>query len=698
MFYYYFYFHSILLIPIPDFWLISSIMATATSTPPQFPYARRVSFNNLQPDDLEAGGPPDLSRFQTYAMAPKKNIPKSQDPELSKLFINYSFSSPATSSSRKKLKLPQPPAKLILKNKLSADQLRLNVAHAIKTDASFAKELNDLVDHPPDSVPRLELAKIIRDGETPKYLENALVDSDDELPPSTPAPPEGRRKLYSGMTNEELMALDPQFSKPSTSDLKDFNFCPLGSSYSSQRKNSAPNIFVSPPAKGKQVLYPSSNENNYKSVALTVKHRDFDRADRFPRTILTVISGRRHTWNAIDWLLLTDQLLRNQPEFLQNGDHLVVAALVPLKFMQTGNKGSGSKKDSGERKVQQKCEDILNYILKNLPDPNVPLKITVELVIDVEYSAPMSLSASPLKKGPTGTKFMMAHLFKQYQPTLVVVGNKSTSLNFKYPRRMSRGTSTTSTPRSSSIGTVSTPAMKPVETEIEQYLVKLSSYLIRYSTVPVVVAGNSTIFHRKPTPKVIPSVTFQGVENTLKSILDPPPNAARHNSYSSDGSIESFCGEQPRSYDLDSLSMDELLESSTEPDLPIDPFASMILGISLKSLADLKNYLEQLKADKIPAHFADSKVHQAYVSMEQGRQGSILKTNSTGTGGRAYKVKSLISYNEEDEKKNERLISDKKLKKSISRNSVVSSVLGGGDEKTKKKKKSFLQRIGLRKS
>ncbi|KAF7998846.1 hypothetical protein HF325_006378 [Metschnikowia pulcherrima] len=562
-------------------------MATVTSISSQLPYSRRVSFNNLRPDDLGAGGPPDVTKFHSYSMTPKEIVPKTPDLELSKLFSNYSLSSPATSSKRRRLKLPEPPSKLILKNKLSTEQLRLNIAHAMDAGASFNTELNDLVLHPPDSVPKLELARVIKAPEPKNNAENDS-DSEDDSPHTRPT---GRRKLYS------------------------------------------------------------------------VKS------------------------------------LRDRPGFLQNGDHLVVAALVPLKFVQTENKSSARKKDSAEQKVQKKCESILSYILENLPDPNLRLKITVELVMDIPYPDPMTISANSTKKVETGTKFMIGHLFKQYQPTLVVVGNKSTNLNFKYPRRMSR--STNPTPRSSISAASSTPG-KSSDSDVELYLVKLSSYMVRYSTVPVVMVGNSTVFHQKSSTKTLPSVTFTDESTNLKSILDTPcyPNAFRHNSFTSEGSIESFCGEHVNDGDSNSLEAQKALESSTDsPRADVDPFAAMLLEISKKSLADLNLYLKQIKSDRLPGHLSNSRVHQAYVSMELARPGSLLKTNSSGATGRAYKVRSLISYNEEDEKRNEKMISEKKLRKSISRNSAGSDVSGALDGKSmKKKKKSFLQKIGLKKS
>ena len=58
---------------------------------------------------------------------------------------------------------------------------------------------------------------------------------------------------------------------------------------------------------------------------------------------------------------------------------------------------------------------------------------------------------------------MIDHLFKQYQPNLIIIGNKSSNLNFKYPVKMNKLNNL--------------------------YLIKLSSYIVKYSTIPVILVG-----------------------------------------------------------------------------------------------------------------------------------------------------------------------------------------------------------------
>lgn len=670
-------------------------MAAVSHAPSELLYSRRVSFNNLLPEDLEAAGP-DHSRFYSYSMAPKKD---SADPEMSKLLGSYSFV-PLLPGSRKRLKLPDPPLKLILKNKLSAAQLYLNLSHAVLAGAMLQDDLNDLVNNPPSYVPRLELARVVQSSENAAELEDSASESDqDDFSP--PPPPSGRRKLYSGMTDEELMALDPQFAKPKTSDVNSFKFDSVSYTYSSTPKKSAAAAIAS--AKQKQVIYPSLNENNYKSVSLTMKHQDFDQESLYPRTLLTVISGRRHTWNSLDWLLLTEASLQGIPSFLQDGDHLVVAGLVPLKFLTSDSKSVPRKKNSPEAKIQQKCESILQYIVSHLPDNLIRLKITVELIMDVPPPDPMALTtASARRAAKTGTKFMLTHLFKQYQPMLVCVGNRSTSLNFKYPRKLknlvsgyrSSRSSVSGTPTRASISGTSSSGMKSTEMEADEYLVKLSSYLVRYSTVPVIMVGNSTVFHKKVKRKQLTSVTFLNPQSLLNN------GTKRKNLESSESSIESYNlpNEQGSGSSTDASGdynlSEELLRISHGSSET--RYSAMLLAISTTSLTQLRDYLEKIKNDKLDAHDIRSKVHEAYVSMERGRN-NLLKTNSSGTATKAYKVKSLICYDEEEEKSQKKMMDEKKLKKSVSRSSAGSSILGTPDDKKVKKKKSFLQKMGLKK-
>lgn len=627
-------------------------------------YCRRVSFNNVHPDD-EAS-----LRFYNYSF----NEPVL--PTDNRLF-NYAFS-------HKRARLPEPPSKLILKNRLSKQQLTDNLARARSLGVSY-HDINDLVDCPPETVPRLELALVSDDD-----------DEDDKLPRGLVAElsPFGRRKSYSGMSDEELMALDPQFNTPKLSDINSFKF----DSQQTYYRNSPRRSSVAPPIISKQVIYPLSNENNYPSISLTTKHEDYDHNILTARKLLTVLSGRKHTWNSLDWLLQNQKT--SDIGFLQNGDYLIVAALVPLKYF---NANTQRKKNALEDRLYKKCEHLLNYILQSLPDQLLCLKVTVEFIIDVAPADPMTLGGK--KAPPVGTKFMLDHIFKQYLPNLVILGNKSTNLNFKYPMRKSKvslSMSSASTPNNGlALSKFALAPQMSSNDDHEMYLIKLSSYVIKYSPVPVIVVGTLNTMMRKREKQLL--VTFSDHTRGVKGQLEIPSQNNRKNSAASTASIESYAGQQPDDTSLCSLTeslqhvtmgerLNEIETSESE-----SKFQDMLAIISTSSLRELKDYLTSVNDNsKNSPTRLNNKVHEAYQSYHHSRGGGnpATRTMSNSSGGKPYKVKSMISYSEEEERKNEKKLNDKRLKKSISQ---TSSGLSNGDKKVKKKK-SFLQKIGFKKS
>ncbi|ODV78747.1 uncharacterized protein CANTADRAFT_53277 [Suhomyces tanzawaensis NRRL Y-17324] len=581
-------------------------------------FSRRVSFNNLHQDWAETE-PPAWNPLYTQ----NGNYDHFSDPNFGygNSTVNDILKAYSQQPVKKKLKLPAPPSKSILKNKVSLQQLEYN---------SMARDV----------------AVECEDDFTDNNKTLTLGEQTHAAPP--PAAPSSRRKLYLGMTDEELMALDPQFktTKAKTSNMENFKFDSQTTYYLPSRRPSTSTIGSQPAPR--QVMYPSSNENNYKSISLTVKHNQFD---QFPynRTILTVLSGRRHTWNSVDWLLLINQSLEESAtSFLQDGDYLVISALIPLKFLNDYKKHA-KKPAALDDYLYKKCENLLNYIVNNelLKANDLRLKITVELVTDND-----PLNGHIINPRLTGTKYMLQHLFKQYQPSIVVVGNKSSNLNFKYPLKIKK------------------------QNQKDEFLIKLSSFVVKYSPVPVVLVGNSTEFHNKTGREAISS-SAESIEST-ESFTGP----------------ECDFGEQ----------LATISESQSE-----SRFEDMIKLISDKSLGDSRYYLEALnsKDDNLKL---DSKIHSIYRSQTTGhRSNSLHRMTSADSSTHEmyssndpiYKVRSLISYNEEKELKNDKLRKD--LKRNRTRNSVSSKSTVGSDKKDakdkkdKKEKKSLWQKLGLKK-
>lgn len=656
-------------------------------------YCRRVSFNNVHPDD-------DLLRFYSYSFH-EPTLPT--DPP--RFFGNYSL------TSHKRLKLPDPPSKSILKNKLSQQQLKDNLDRARSLGVSYHGDINDLADFPPDSVPRLEVAVVcVEDGaddDGPKSPTGSSTNSSSSLQPPPPPPTGGRRKSYLGMSDEELMALDPQFNTPRTSDISSFKFDSQQTYYKNSPRRSSAVAATTVVSQAKQVIYPLLNENNYPSISLTAKHEDYDHNILTARKLMTVLSGRKHTWNSLDWLLQTNKeaIGPNEPGFLQSGDYLIVAALVPLKYF---NANTTRKKNALEDKLYKKCEHLLDYILHSLPDKLLCLKVTVEFVIDVPPADPMTLTGK--RPPPVGTKFMVDHLFKQYLPNLVILGNKSTNLNFKYPMRKMKSSlsaSSGSTPSGQGFSLSKfhlAPQMSSGSDEHEVYLIKLTSYVIKYSPVPVIIVGtHNTAIHKKNGTRPL-LVTFSDQPLGPKITLDVPQRSGgRKPSTTSTASIESYAGPQDGA---SVCSLDESLQHINMGDTLADlmsclsesKFQDMLSVVSQCSLTELRNYLTSLSdTSKNPEAKLNSKVHQAYQSYSHTRTGVshlASRTLSNSSDGKPYKVKSMISYSEEEERKNEKKLNDKRLKKSVSQSS--NGLASSGDKKVKKKK-SFLQKIGFKK-
>lgn len=606
--------------------------------------------------------------------------------------------------------------------------MQYNIQHSKSLGINYHDDLNDLAQNPP----------VGPDGDV-------LMNDN---------PNKSRRKSYSEMTNEELMALDPQFqtTKSKVTNVDQFKFDSQSTYYLPSLKKGG---LSSSGGLKSQSIYPSSNDNNYKSISLTVKHKNYDQTAAFVpsdtddsfvnmnRTLLTVISGRRHTWNALDWLLNIGDY-SNCDGFLIDGDYLVVTSIIPLKFIKD-MEASKKKSHSVDDILYKKCQNLLDYIINQLPSPDLKLKITVEFITDVAAE-----SGTSSKKLLVGNKYMLSHVYKQYQPTLIVVGNRSTNLNFKYPIRLSKSGAVAPTNNESSNITEEFFSMTN-NSESGHYLIKLSSYIIKYSTIPVIIVGNSTKPHDSSVVnRSGVSVTFKnpspfGVKPPPPTISISEPDKIKKTTSEDTESITSFNGKNDmdnksitssESGSLDSvkqtLTRDELTSSLKElsASSELSKFEEMIKVISTNSLQEANNYLKIINNDSNPDtnEAIDSRIHEMYRSQLQGnnaasRTGSNLRRLSNGgllankstSSDPIYKVKSLISYSEEDEKKNEQLLNSKRIKKISSQlsnsthSSVNSSGLGTKEKKLvkkvstptlddKKKKKSFFQKIGLKKT
>ncbi|CAI5759784.1 unnamed protein product [Candida verbasci] len=549
-------------------------------------YTRRVSFNNLNSDD-------DINIDTTQPLYNNYTTTKPKSDEYHVSIPDMLTTSNAYYKPRKRFKLPDPPSKSILKNRVSQQQL----------------EYNNLYDNIEDA--------------TINYHE----EEEDEPLVSTP-----RRKSYSEMSNEELLALDPQFKKSNFDNLDKFKFDNQKTYYSDNRRSSvttAPTLF-------KKQEYPTSNENNYKSINLTIKHDDYDTI-KYSRTLLTIISGRKHSWNSIDWLLNINS--KNDETFLIDGDYLIVSCLIPQQFIKEYN-NKKKRKSTMTEYLYFKCHNLLNYLLDYMNKFNLKLKLTVEFVLDGDNK---------------GNKFMIQHVFNQYQPNLIIIGNRSSNLNFKYKVKSS-----------------------------DEYLIKLSSYIVKYSTIPTILIGQQhENLTKKKVNKDVPKIKFTS---------DLSPNTT-NNSSSSIESVESFIPKELTEEESKKIRYkQQLKELKSLPNTNEDKFQNLISLISDNSFSESTIYLSAVnsKDDSIKL---DNKIHEIYKSQSFSSYNHNNSSDDLGDNN-IYKVKSLISFEDEEEvkrKQQEKRRRSQQLKKS--RGNSVSS-----NESDKNGKKSFWQKIGLKKS
>lgn len=177
------------------------------------------------------------------------------------------------------------------------------------------------------------------------------------------------------------------------------------------------NSFISSSSK-----YPTKPIITHDSCSLTKKHSQYDdlyggrlsgKHAKLPnREIMCYISGRKHTWTAIDWCC-------NQ--FLEDGDSLVIVASIrpqgrslsrlTKKQYDSGTRLATSVGNITENKIrnspewsQSTAENIMKYCLAVL-NPRKIVKISVELCVG-------------------SSEEVLSDMFALYQPSLVVTGTK----------------------------------------------------------------------------------------------------------------------------------------------------------------------------------------------------------------------------------------------------------------------------------
>lgn len=176
-----------------------------------------------------------------------------------------------------------------------------------------------------------------------------------------------------------------------------------------------------------QIAYPTTPIITRRGCTFTRLHKDFE--DLYlgklalrglqpvlpRRVILVYISGRKHTWVALDWVLRS---------FIEQGDTVIVAAAISHslgraagKFSQYQSPQRYQPKTARVRMRQRTlpeyiktiASDVMSYCL-SVVNPDVIAKITVEI-----------------SEGKT--KDVLKDMYKLYEPNIVSTGSKTNARN-----------------------------------------------------------------------------------------------------------------------------------------------------------------------------------------------------------------------------------------------------------------------------
>ena len=317
-------------------------------------------------------------------------------------------------------------------------------------------------------------------------------------------------------------------------------------------------------------------------------------------------------------------------------DYLVIAALIDEKFTDYNG-------------LQKKCQSILSYFLNNLPK-NLAIKVTVEFVID----------DSEANENKNGNKLMMNLLFNQYSPNFVLYSNKGTNLNFKYPIKLKESTAS-------------------------NFLVKYSSYMVKYSTVPVILINDN---NAGPSPERIDKKDHK-LNGDVDSSDESPGGGNRFNRKDSIASENS----------INSDASDKIMPPMTHEN-KYAYFSTWVKNISDKSLSESQCFLQGMDKsnnntnsnsdnDSPQIKFDDSVNFNAKMQRIYASQNSRSNSND-----RMYKVRSLIET-DTNESNLEKIKSNnssnsglttKSIKQNLRRSSAPAAV-------KPKKKTSFWKKI-----
>ncbi|KAM9923129.1 hypothetical protein OXX80_000716 [Metschnikowia pulcherrima] len=314
--------------------------------------------------------------------------------------------------------------------------------------------------------------------------------------------------------------------------------------------------------------YPTTPILTRKCCTLTRIHKDFEdlylgnlaSKGLWPtlrgRVIMVYVSGRKHTWVAMDWILCN---------FVQHGDTVVIVSSIPHALGASGSRFTHyppphayppktekvrQRQRNRPEYIKQIAANVMAYAL-SVVNRNAIVKLTVEIA-----------------EGKT--KDVLKDMYKLYEPNLVVAGSKSSVKN-------------------------SAPLKSWTSSRLSDRLVKLFPL-----PVIVVPAPNLGPFERRLGMAVAnksssesSGLSQEGSERDFSSSLASP---ARINPSSEDSDAESISDRSLRS------------ESSTDSEGSSNSYSSFdeIADLYNEYKSDMNARLDKLKAEKLDeSYFAN---------------------------------------------------------------------------------------------
>ncbi|SCU94344.1 LAFA_0F21264g1_1 [Lachancea sp. 'fantastica'] len=411
------------------------------------------------------------------------------------------------------------------------------------------------------------------------------------------------RKSFAGMSDAELADLEKKYEAASRTnyDIKQFDFSQQEQLYI-EPDHSKP---IGPGNQWPHTIYPSRPCVNHKALTVTKMHRDFltfvkdnrrTEGKESLRTILCAISGRRHTWSAVDWYV---------KNLAQDGDHLVIVTRVPqfedIEKPKTTSQTTfldGYDFDSHKSKspvasrrpssseveligmeidvlAREKCRDLLQYYLSRLEGKM--MKVTVELIKD------------------NSTTYALTSAIALYRPDFKVVSTVSTNLHIKF---------------------------KNGHVKLPNFLMRhfwVPTYVIPYEFIDPALLGEKTGAARK-------NILFQPgmTDDQLMKNMDKILSRTFSNPYGPASGT--------------TLSQKDADTSSVDSYFPVDPETKR-KTIEFETVGYLRPVPTRREGDL-------SK-QTSFASSKSSRRSSRIQFASNDGSG-MYKVKSLIDYDEKD--------------------------------------------------